>query len=83
MGYWATRVRVVGPLAAHAEGLRTVLAERGYAPSPAAGQLQLMAHPSRPGPFNSAELRTYILIHLVEDTAVTGMPPWADVFLND
>jgi hypothetical protein len=43
----AMRVRVSGPLAPYAEGFRTVLAERGYAPSSAAGQLQLMAHLSR------------------------------------
>ena len=41
------RVRVVGPLAPYADGFRAVLAERGYAPSSAAGQLQLMAHLSR------------------------------------
>jgi integrase/recombinase XerD len=40
----AARVRVCGPLAEHAEGFRAMLAERGYAPSSAAGQLQLMAH---------------------------------------
>jgi integrase/recombinase XerD len=43
----ATRVRVVGPLARYADGFRAVLAQRGYAPSSAAGQLQLMAHVSR------------------------------------
>jgi len=43
----ATRVRVVGPLAPYANGFRTVLAERGYTPSSAAGQLQVMAHLSR------------------------------------
>jgi integrase/recombinase XerD len=43
----ATRVRVVGPLAAYADGFATVLAGRGYTPSSAAGQLQLMAHASR------------------------------------
>ena len=43
----ATRVRVAGPLAPYTDGFRTVLAERGYAPSSAAGQLQLMAHLSR------------------------------------
>ena len=43
----AMRVRVSGPLAPYADGFRTVLAERGYAPSSAAGQLQLMAHLSR------------------------------------
>jgi len=43
----ATRVQVVGPLARYADGFRTVLAQRGYAPSSAAGQLQLMAHVSR------------------------------------
>jgi integrase/recombinase XerD len=47
MGNRATRVRVVGPLAPYADGFRTVLVERGYAPSSAAGQLQLMAHLSR------------------------------------
>jgi site-specific recombinase XerD len=40
----AARVRVSGPLAQHAEGFRAMLARRGYAPSSAAGQLQLMAH---------------------------------------
>jgi integrase/recombinase XerD len=43
----ATRVRVCGPLAQYADGFRAVLAERGYAPSSAAGQLQMMAHLSR------------------------------------
>ena len=43
----ATRVRVCGPLAPYADGFRAVLAERGYAPSSAAGQLQMMAHLSR------------------------------------
>src|SRR5665811_2071554 len=43
----AMRVRVVGPLARYADGFRAVLAQRGYAPSSAAGQLQLMAHVSR------------------------------------
>jgi integrase/recombinase XerD len=43
----AARVRVVGPLARHADGFAAVLAQRGYAPSSAAGQLQLMAHVSR------------------------------------
>jgi hypothetical protein len=44
----ATRVRVVGLLARFADGFRTVLAQRGYAPSStAAGQLQLMAYVSR------------------------------------
>ena len=36
-----------GPLAEHAEGFRAMLARRGYAPSSAAGQLQVMAHLSR------------------------------------
>jgi integrase/recombinase XerD len=40
----AARVRVSGPLAQHAEGFRAMLAGRGYAPSSAAGQLQMMAH---------------------------------------
>jgi integrase/recombinase XerD len=43
----ATRVRVSGPLARYADGFRATLAERGYAPSSAAGQLQLMAQVSR------------------------------------
>lgn len=43
----AARVRVSGPLAEHAEGFRAMLAGRGYAPSSAAGQLQVMAHLSR------------------------------------
>lgn len=43
----AMRVRVGGPLAPHTDGFRRVLAERGYAPSSAAGQLQVMAHLSR------------------------------------
>jgi integrase/recombinase XerD len=43
----ATRVRVAGPLAQHAEGFCAMLAGRGYAPSSAAGQLQVMAHLSR------------------------------------
>lgn len=43
----ATRVRVNGPLAPYADGFRATLAERGYTPSSAAGQLQLMAHVSR------------------------------------
>lgn len=43
----AARVRVSGPLAQHAEGFRVMLAGRGYAPSSAAGQLQVMAHLSR------------------------------------
>jgi len=43
----AMRVRVSGPLARYADGFGTVLAARGYAPSSAAGQLQLMAHLSR------------------------------------
>jgi integrase/recombinase XerD len=43
----AGRVRVGGPLAEHAEGFRAMLAGRGYAPSSAAGLLQVMAHLSR------------------------------------
>lgn len=43
----AARVQVSGPLAEHAEGFRAMLAGRGYAPSSAAGQLQVMAHLSR------------------------------------
>jgi integrase/recombinase XerD len=43
----AARVRVSGPLAEHAEGFRAMLAGRGYAPSSAAGLLQVMAHLSR------------------------------------
>lgn len=43
----AGRVRVAGPLGPYADGFHTVLAERGYAPSSAAGQLQVMAHLSR------------------------------------
>jgi len=43
----AARVRVVGPLARYANGFAAVLVQRGYAPSSAAGQLQLMAHLSR------------------------------------
>ena len=43
----ATRARVSGPLGPYADGFRTVLAEWGYTPSSAAGQLQLMAHVSR------------------------------------
>jgi len=43
----AARVRVVGPLARYADGFAAVLVQRGYAPSSAAGQLQLMAHLSR------------------------------------
>jgi site-specific recombinase XerD len=43
----AARVRVSGPLTQHAEGFRVMLAGRGYAPSSAAGQLQVMAHLSR------------------------------------
>ena len=43
----AARVRVVGPLALYASGFRTVLVGRGYAPSSAAGQLQVMGHLSR------------------------------------
>jgi integrase/recombinase XerD len=40
----AMRVRVGGPLGPYADGFRRTLAERGYAPSSVAGQLQLMAH---------------------------------------
>ena len=47
MGDRATRARVSGPLGPYADGFRTVLAEWGYTPSSAAGQLQLMAHLSR------------------------------------
>src|ERR1035437_8158132 len=43
----ATRVRVVGPLARYADRFAAVLAQRGYAPSSAVGQLQLMAHVNR------------------------------------
>jgi integrase/recombinase XerD len=43
----AARVRVDGPLAGCAGGFRAMLAERGYAPSSAAGLLQVMAHLSR------------------------------------
>lgn len=43
----AARVRVSGPLAEHGEGFRVMLAGRGYAPSSAAGLLQVMAHLSR------------------------------------
>jgi integrase/recombinase XerD len=43
----ASRVRVNGPLARYAGGFRTELAAHGYAPSSAAGLLQLMAQLSR------------------------------------
>src|SRR5204862_479817 len=43
----ATRVRACGPSDPYADGLRAVVAERGYAPSSAARQLQTMAHLSR------------------------------------
>ena len=43
----AKRVRVGGPLGPYSDGFRTELAARGYAPSSAAGQLQVMAHLSR------------------------------------
>jgi len=43
----AAPVQVSGPLAEHAEGFRAMLAGRGYAPSSAAGLLQVMAHLSR------------------------------------
>ena len=43
----AKRVRVGGPLGPYSEGFRTELAARGYEPSSAAGQLQVMAHLSR------------------------------------
>lgn len=43
----AARVRVDGPLAGYAGGFREKLASRGYAPSSAAGLLQVMAHLSR------------------------------------
>jgi site-specific recombinase XerD len=44
MGDRAARVRVDGPLARYAGRFRAELATRGYAPSSAAGLLQLMAH---------------------------------------
>jgi len=40
-------VRIVGPLAPHADGFRSWLSEHWYAPLTAAGQLRLMAHISR------------------------------------
>lgn len=43
----ATLVRVAGPLAPYRDGFEAALAERGYAPSSAAGQLQVMAYVSR------------------------------------
>jgi integrase/recombinase XerD len=43
----AARVRVDGPLGRYADRFRIELARRGYKPSAAAGQLQLMAHLSR------------------------------------
>ena len=43
----ATRARVEGPLGRYADRFRIELGERGYRPSSAAGQLQLMAHLSR------------------------------------
>jgi len=43
----ASRARVTGPLAPHADGFGAWLAGRGYAPSSAAAQLHLMAHLSR------------------------------------
>ena len=43
----ATRARVEGPLGPYADRFRIELGERGYRPSSAAGQLQLMAHLSR------------------------------------
>ncbi len=43
----AKRVRVCGPLGPYSDGFRTELAARGYEPSSAAGQLQVMAHLSR------------------------------------
>ena len=47
MGNRATRVRVTGPSASHADGFGATLAEHGYTPSSAAGQLRLLAHVSR------------------------------------
>jgi hypothetical protein len=43
----AKRVRVRGPLGPYSDRFRTELAARGYEPSSAAGQLQVMAHLSR------------------------------------
>jgi integrase/recombinase XerD len=43
----AKRVRVRGPLGPYSDGFRAELAARGYEPSSAAGQLQVMAHLSR------------------------------------
>ena len=43
----AKRVWVRGPLGPYSEGFRTELVARGYEPSSAAGQLQVMAHLSR------------------------------------
>lgn len=42
-----SRVRVAGPLEPFVEGFRRELTDQGYASSPAAGHLQLMAHLSR------------------------------------
>lgn len=42
-----SQVRVMGPLAPHADGFRRELARVGYRPNAASNQLQLMAHASR------------------------------------
>ena len=65
----ASRVRVTGPLAQQAAGFREMLAGRGYAPSSAAGQLQVMAHLSRwlaheglsPGDLTPAMVERFLL----------------------
>jgi integrase/recombinase XerD len=79
MGDRATRARVSGPLGRYADGFRTVLAEWGYTPSSAAGQLQLMAHISRwlvDRGLDGHDLTTAVVEEFLQARRVAGYRQW-------
>jgi len=78
----ATRVRVAGPLAPYADRFRTVLAELGYAPSSAAGQLQLMAHLSRwlvERDLNGPDMTSAVVAEFLQARRAMGYRQWLSV----
>jgi len=75
----AKQVRVGGPLGPYSDGFRTQLAARGYEPSSAAGQLQVMAHLSRwlvDRGLDGHELTSSVVEEFLRDRRVAGYGQW-------
>jgi integrase/recombinase XerD len=75
----AKRVRVRGPLGPYSEGFRMELAARGYEPSSAAGQLQVMAHLSRwpvDRGLDGHELTSSVVEEFLRARRVAGYGQW-------